>query len=178
MISSAWSTLLLMLIIALISFTVSINSRFSVWLFLIIFISLLKLSFYSCIVFIILLIIFLCCISLSFLKILPWILYQVNPRSPNLWYQVLEDYHDPLVVSHFLDFSCFFEVLHCYLPISPASNSEALSAHLWIHLLLVSWSLLWHNSSSYKPSYASVTHQARSSFCFPKDGAKAQIQGF
>lgn len=113
------------------------------------------------------------CSSPSFLKTLLWILYQVNPRSPYLWEHVLEDYCDHLVVSCFLDFS-FTWSFPCCLPIIPPTDFEAFSDHQWIYMLHASYSLLWQNSSSYMPSPDPVTQQARSSFCFPKDGGKFQ----
>lgn len=49
------------------------------------------------------------CSSLSFLKTVFWIPYLVNCRSPFLWVWLVKDYCELLVMSCFLDFSCFLE---------------------------------------------------------------------
>lgn len=50
-------------------------------------------------------------------KQLFWILYQVNGRSPHLWVWLLEDYRNPLVVSHYHNFYVLlsFSLLSTYL---------------------------------------------------------------
>ena len=100
-------------------------------------------------------------VFLSALQILP----KINWWSPCLHGQLLEIFFS-LLVSHFIDFFLFLEFCHCFLhisrshhllqsllpdfggeipSISPISDPEAFLVLLRLHLLCMSFLLLWQN---------------------------------
>lgn len=155
-------------------FHLFICQHFSLVLFKIIFMFLLKFSFCSCILFLILLnyhSVFYCSspVSLKFTLIL----YQVIPESPylgNMYWRLLWSFGGVMFPWFFI----LLEVFHCYPSHHPS----------WF------WGFLRPPMDIYAPCFLlplvtrilhlicllpdPVTQQARSSFCFPKDGGKFQ----
>ena len=132
------------------------------------------------------------------LKQLSWIFNWVNHRSPCFCLQFPEGYCGLFVVSCYLDFLIFCDVLHCCLciwssshlfkslltafgrkitSVNPARESVATSDLLWVHLLhlLAPFVAELLSLCAFFGSCNTPAWVLTASLRFPKGGAKAQV---